>query len=332
MRFIAAVPWSVTRRQRRNRARPGCQIEDCALEALPLAVNARLGQFRTHRLTLVRRQAPSDVIEVKIICGGGCPGPGHGLMIKRLGQRTGLTWAKVAGALPFNIRIRFAGLALILSSVCLAAFLLRDVLTFDTLASHRDVLVAFRDAHFLVTLAMFLAAYTAIVASSVPGASVASLSGGFLFGIMPGTVINLAAASTGACIIFWVVRAGWGRGVAARLDMADGRIGRIKAGIDENQMSTLLLLRLLPVVPFFLANLVPAFLGISLPRFALTTVLGILPGTLMLTSFGAGLGDMFDADSAPGADVFLAPQFLWPTVGLCVLAALPILLKKGRSP
>jgi uncharacterized membrane protein YdjX (TVP38/TMEM64 family) len=234
-------------------------------------------------------------------------------------------------ALSSRFRIRFAGLAFILIAAAFAAVLLRDVLSFDTLARHRETIVTFRDSHFLATLVVFLTGYIAIVALSVPGASVASLSGGFLFGVMPGLMINVAAATAGACIIFCVVRTGWGRGVAVRLDMADGRVGRIKAGIDENQISMLFLLRLLPVVPFFMANLVPAFLGVSLARFALTTVLGILPGTLMLTSFGAGLGDVFDAESAPGPDVFFSPLFLWPTIGLCVLAALPIVLKLRPS-
>jgi uncharacterized membrane protein YdjX (TVP38/TMEM64 family) len=222
-------------------------------------------------------------------------------------------------------------LSFILTAAVVAAFPLRNMLSFETLARHREALVAFRDAHFLATLAVFLTGYIVIVALSVPGASVASLSGGFLFRVVPGLVINVAAATASACVIFCVVRAGWGKAVAARLDLADGRIGRIKVGIDEKQMSMLFLLRLLPLVPFFMANLVPAFLGVSLARFALTTGLGILPGTLMLTSFGAGLGDVYDADSAPGPEVFFSPLLLWPTVGLCVLAALPIVLKLRMS-
>ncbi len=225
------------------------------------------------------------------------------------------------------LKPRLVGLALLVGTAAVAALLLRDVLTFETLTRHRVMLLAFRVNHYAATLVVFLAGYAAMVAFSVPGATVASLSGGFLFGTMPGLVVNVAAATAGACMVFWVVRAGWGEGIAAKLDLSDGRIHRIKAGIDKNQVSMLFLLRLLPLVPFFLANLIPAFLGVSLKRFAVTTAVGILPGTLMLTSFGAGLGDVFDANNAPGPEVFLAPQFLWPTVGLCILVALPIVLK-----
>jgi len=227
--------------------------------------------------------------------------------------------------------LRRLPLAILIVAAVAGAILLRDLVSFEALAAHRATLLALRDAHYGATLALFLVAYVGIVAFSVPGATVATLTGGFLFGVFPGVVWNVAAATAGACLIFLAVRAGWGERLAARLDAADGRIGRIKAGIDDNQWSMLFLLRLLPIVPFFAANVIPALLGVTLLRFVVTTFLGIMPGTAVLTAVGAGLGEVFDAGDMPDLGVFLTAPVLGPILGLCVLAALPIAVKWWRG-
>ena len=227
--------------------------------------------------------------------------------------------------------LRRAPLVAVVVAAVVGAVFLRDVLSFEALAAHREALIAFRDANYVATLAIFLLAYVAIVAFSVPGATVATLTGGFLFGVFPGVVWNVAAAGTGACLIFLAVRAGWGERLAAKMDAADGRMGRIKAGIDENQWSMLFLLRLLPLVPFFAANVIPALLGVRLSRFALTTYLGIVPGTLVYTAVGAGLGDVFDRGEVPDMGVILTPPILLPILGLSALAALPVAVKLWRG-
>jgi uncharacterized membrane protein YdjX (TVP38/TMEM64 family) len=227
--------------------------------------------------------------------------------------------------------LRRLPLVFVVAATVAGAVVLRDTLSFETLAAHREALLAFRDAHYGATLAVFIAAYVLIVAFSVPGATVATLTGGFLFGVFPGVVWNVGAATVGACLIFMAVRAGWGERLAARLDAADGRLGRIKAGIDENQWSMLFLLRLLPVVPFFAANVIPALLGVTLLRFAVTTFLGIMPGTVVFTAVGAGLGEVFDAGEVPDMGVILTAPVLVPILGLCVLAALPMAMKWWRG-
>lgn len=230
-----------------------------------------------------------------------------------------------------RIWLRRVPLAVMAGTALLGAVLLRDTLTLEALATHREALVAFRDAHYVATLVLFLAAYVAIVAFSVPGATVATLAGGFLFGLWPGVLWNVAAATAGACLLFLVVRAGLGMHLAARLDAAEGWIGRIKAGLDRNQWSMLFLLRLLPIVPFFAANLIPALLGVGFWRFAVTTFLGIMPAALVFTAVGAGLGEVLEAGEVPDLGVMLTPGVLAPVLGLCLLAALPMAVRWWRG-
>ncbi|MFP7570850.1 TVP38/TMEM64 family protein [Marivita sp. S2033] len=213
----------------------------------------------------------------------------------------------------------------------IGAFTLRDTLSFETLANNRDALTSFRDANFAMTVAIFMAGYIAIVAFSLPGATVATLTGGFLFGVFPGAVFNVLAATIGATLIFLAARYGLGDRLSKRMDASDGVVRKIKAGIDENQWSMLFLIRLVPAVPFFVANLVPALVGVALYRFFVSTALGIIPGGVVYTSVGAGLGEVFERGETPDFGIIFEPQILLPILGLCALAALPIVLNAVRG-
>lgn len=213
----------------------------------------------------------------------------------------------------------------------IGAFTLSDYLSFETLAENREALLGFRDSNYVLTVLLFIAAYVIVVAFSLPGATVMTLAGGFLFATFPGALFNMVGATLGAIGIFLAARWGLGEKLAAKMDASDGAIKRIKAGIDENQWSMLFLIRLVPAVPFFVANLVPALVGVPLRRFVITTFLGIIPGAVVFTSVGAGLGGVFDRGETPNLGIIFEPQILLPILGLCVLAALPIVIKLLRG-
>ncbi len=226
---------------------------------------------------------------------------------------------------------RHLPLAAILLVAGLGYFLLRDTLTFETLRANREALTAFRDAHFLLMALGFALAYVAIVAFSLPGAAVASVTGGFLFGLWAGTALNVAAATVGAVLIFLAARAGLGRTVAQRLETSEGTLKRVKDGLRDNEVNVLLVLRLVPVVPFFVANLLPALVGVSFRNFLWTTAVGIIPGALVFTSIGVGLGEVFDRGESPDLSLLWAPHVIGPILGLAALAALPIVVKAMRG-
>ncbi|SIS82653.1 Uncharacterized membrane protein YdjX, TVP38/TMEM64 family, SNARE-associated domain [Roseivivax lentus] len=227
--------------------------------------------------------------------------------------------------------IRNLPLIAIVVVAAIGAFTLRDYLTFDTLRENREALLAFRDANYAMTVGVFILAYVLIVAFSLPGATVATLTGGFLFATFPGALFNITAATIGATLIFAAARWGLGEKMAEKMNASDGLVRRIKTGIDENQWEMLFLIRLIPAVPFFVANVVPAFVGVSLWRFVVTTFLGIIPGAVVYTSVGAGLGQVFERGETPNLGIIFEPQILLPILGLCALAALPILLKAVRG-
>lgn len=230
-----------------------------------------------------------------------------------------------------RVWIRRLPILAILVTAVLGAVLLRDQLGFETLARHQAWLLAYRDAHYLVTALAFLLVYVAIVGFSLPGATVATLAGGYLFGLFPGVLFNVLGAGTGAIVIFLAARAGFGQALSQRLAQGGGPVARLQAGLVQNEWSVLFLMRLLPIVPFFLANLLPAAIGTSLWRFAVTTYLGIIPAALVFTAVGSGLGEVFARGGQPDLGLVLEPQILIPLLGLAVLAALPMLLRAFRK-
>jgi uncharacterized membrane protein YdjX (TVP38/TMEM64 family) len=213
-----------------------------------------------------------------------------------------------------------------------AFFTLRDQLSFDALATHRETLLAYRDANFLLSSLAFVAAYALATAFSLPGALIFTLTGGFLFGLFPGVLYNVTGATLGAIGIFLAARTGFGAALADRMQSAGGTAAKIQTAIRENEWSALFILRLVPAVPFFLANLIPAFTGTKLAPFAITTFLGIIPGALVFTSIGSGLGEVFATGATPDLSLFWQPHVIGPILGLAALSALPIFLKRRSRP
>jgi len=227
--------------------------------------------------------------------------------------------------------LRNLPLIAILIVAVVGAFTLRDYLSFETLRDNREALLAFRDANYALTIGVFMLAYITIVAFSLPGATIATLTGGFLFATFPGALFNVTAATLGAVLIFLAARWGLGEKLAAKMEGSEGAVKKIKDGIDENQWSMLFLIRLVPAVPFFVANLVPALVGVPLRRFLISTFVGIIPGGVVYTSVGAGLGEVFERGETPNLGIIFEPQILLPILGLCALAALPIVIKAVRG-
>jgi uncharacterized membrane protein YdjX (TVP38/TMEM64 family) len=231
---------------------------------------------------------------------------------------------------PKSMPIRLLPLAAIVTVAVIGFFTLRDYVSFETLRQNREALIAFRDANYLLSVITFILIYVGIVSFSLPGATIATLTGGFLFSTFPGVLYNVTGATIGATVIFLAAKWGLGERLAARMEASDGAVKKIKDGIDENQWSFLFIMRLVPAVPFFVANLVPALVGVSLFRFVVTTFLGIIPGAIVYTSVGAGLGDVFARGESPDLGIIFEPQILLPILGLSALAALPIVIKALR--
>ena len=229
-----------------------------------------------------------------------------------------------------NALARWAPLAALVIAAAATFSYFGDYLSLDALAANREALLAWRDQNFWLAAATFMGAYVAVVALSIPGALWMTLAGGFLFGLWPGALMILISATIGATIVFLIARGSLG---ATFREQAGPWLQRIERGFKEDQTSYLLIMRLTPVVPFFIANVAPALLGVQARTFVWTTFAGIAPGTAVYTWVGSGLGAALEAgqDARDIAGVIFEPTVLGPILGLAALSALPIFLKKRRA-
>ena len=217
--------------------------------------------------------------------------------------------------------LALAAIALVLAA---RATGLADHLSLATLARHRETLSGFVAANLLLAALAYVGIYIAAVAFSLPGAVFLTLSGGFLFGAAAGTALTVVGATIGAVLIFLFARRVLG---ADALDRLGPRAAALGEGIRRNAGSYLLVLRLVPLFPFFLVNLVPAFVGVRLGVYVVTTAIGILPGTGVFSLAGAGLGEVLARGEDFNVADVLTPQIIGALLGLAALSLAAIPLK-----
>jgi uncharacterized membrane protein YdjX (TVP38/TMEM64 family) len=198
----------------------------------------------------------------------------------------------------------------------------QDYLSLETIKRNRDALLAFTNAHYATALLIAFLVYAGATAFSVPGGLVLSLTMGFLFGRWVGTALVVVAATVGATLVFLAARYLFADAARKRM----GTLGeKINAGFTQNAFSYMLFLRLVPLFPFFLVNLAPAFTTIPLRTFVLATAIGIVPATFVFVNLGQALGRI---DSLHG---LVAPEVLGGLALLAVFALIPVIVQKMRS-
>lgn len=224
---------------------------------------------------------------------------------------------------------RFAPVVAILAAVA-GAFALGvdDYLNFDALRENREVLMSFTQNNVIAAAALFITVYALATALSLPGGAVLSIAGGFLFGSILGTAWVVLGATIGAVGIFLAARTALGDFLKAK---AGPWLKKMEAGFQDNALSYLLVLRLVPLFPFVVVNLVPAFLGVKLRIFVLATFVGIIPGSFVFASIGAGLGSVFDRGDSFSPANALTPEVIVALVGLSVLSVIPVAYKKIKA-
>jgi uncharacterized membrane protein YdjX (TVP38/TMEM64 family) len=223
-------------------------------------------------------------------------------------------------------QMSFGRIALLLVfAAAVFAFFYFDVkqyLSLDALKANRDRLLTYTESHYASSVLIYIALYCLQTAFSLPGAAVFTLAGGFLFGVVPGTLYVNIAATSGATLAF----------VAARYLLRDWverkfgeRLRPIQEGFERNGFNYLLTLRLIPLFPFFLVNLVAGLTRIGVGEFVAATAIGILPAGFVFANAGRQLG------SINSLGEIVSPSVLGAFALLGVLAIVPIIYRRYTS-
>jgi len=221
-------------------------------------------------------------------------------------------------------------LPLLLGITLFAVFYLNlgQYLRLETLSENREWLNARVSGAPLISALAFVGIYAVVVALSIPGATIVTVTGGFLFGTVFGAAYSVIGATSGAVLLFLIARSSLGEIVRFR---DRGELARLRRGFERDALSYMLFLRLVPAFPFWLVNLAAAFLGVSARNFIVGTAIGIIPGSLVYASVGSGLGRILDRNEAPNLSIIFEPVVLLPLLGLGALSLVPILLRRRAS-
>jgi len=208
----------------------------------------------------------------------------------------------------------------------IAAFFYFDLgqyVTLDSLKKNKDGLRRYTESHYLFTVVLYIIAYALQTALSLPGATIFTISGGFLFGSLLGTVYVNIAATTGATLAFLAGRYLFRDTVEKKLGK---RLASFQKGFSENAFSYLLTLRLIPLFPFFLVNLASGLTRIRLATYVAATSIGILPGSFVYSNAGKQLGVIESVQDIASIEVLGAFALL----GL--LSLVPVVYQKLKKP
>ncbi len=195
-------------------------------------------------------------------------------------------------------------------------------LTVENLRQHKELLQQFIGAHYALSVLVYLSVYIVTVAFSLPGATVLTLAGGFLFHLFPGIIYVIVGATLGAIISFLLSRYILGNAIQKKYA---AQLQRFNRELDENGHLYLLTVRFIPVFPFFLINVLSGLTKIPFRTYIWTTSVGILPGSLVYTFAGGQLGTINSVEDLLGGKILIACLLL------AALTLVPLALKKIRA-
>ena len=196
------------------------------------------------------------------------------------------------------------------------------LVSLDKVLEERESLQVWVAAQPVLAALSFVAVYVLVASLAIPGALILSLFGGFLFGRWLGTLLVLVGATLGALVVFLLARSAFGESLRRRA----GPLGEsLASGMEKNAVEVMLFLRLVPVFPFFLVNLVAALFAVPVRVFLLTTAVGIAPAVFIYNSVGRQLGTMTSLDG------LLSPGAVAALLALAALSLLPIALRRWTT-
>ncbi len=204
---------------------------------------------------------------------------------------------------------------------------LSQTLSWQALAVRQAQLRALVAAQPVTTGAGYVLIYLIAVAASFPGAAIITAAGGLLFGVLLGTALAITGATLGASLLFVAARSALQPLLAARVGAL---LDRLRPGLQRDGFLYVVSLRLIPVVPFWLINLAASMSGMRLRDFVAGTALGMIPGTTIFASIGAGVGAVLAAGETPDFSLIFSPIVFGPLLGLAALSLVPVLWRHWK--
>ena len=202
-----------------------------------------------------------------------------------------------------------------------------EFISYSKMTENYTMLKAFVDGQLTTALLVFGIAYIITVALSLPIASLLTIIGGALMG-WAGAAVIICTATIGATIVFVAAQTILNEFFAER---TKGFVAKLEVGFQKNAFSYLLALRLIPVAPFWVVNIVPALFGMRLNHYVLATFIGITPGTLIYVWVAKSFDILLSRGQTPDLSELSKPAIIVPLFALGLLSLIPSLWKRLRE-
>ncbi|RAP37747.1 TVP38/TMEM64 family protein [Candidatus Marinamargulisbacteria bacterium SCGC AAA071-K20] len=213
-------------------------------------------------------------------------------------------------------------LALVIIIGLISYFDLTSFISLNQLKIQRDIIAFYYSMHPLIFIASFIAIYIVSTALSLPGAIILTLSGGAIFGPVLGTVLVAFSATIGATLSFLSSRFLFRDSLEVRFK---DKVEKFNEGVNTGAFNYLLFLRLVPLFPFFLINLVLGLTRIPIRTYILGSFIGMIPGTFVYTNAGSQLSNINSVGEILSFNVLMA------FVLLGLFSLIPVIHKKLTS-
>lgn len=201
---------------------------------------------------------------------------------------------------------------------------LDDRFGIELLRRHQNDLIALVTSKPVLAALLFMTIYALLVATSMPGLAVFTMTGGYLFGWVLGAAYTMIAVMAASTCIFLLARSAVGGTMRSR---AGPMIRRFAHGFKESALSYVFIMQLVPILPYIVVTTLPAACGVPLHIYVFSTFFGILPATILFSRVGAGFGDVLADDGPIELSSFLTPDITLSLAGLALLALLPVFIR-----
>jgi uncharacterized membrane protein YdjX (TVP38/TMEM64 family) len=215
---------------------------------------------------------------------------------------------------------------IVISSFWLIYFFNRDFFELKTLFINLDNIQNYIYNNFLFSFLIFTFSYCFLIICNFPIASLLSLIGGFLYGTWIGGIGIIVGGTIGSFIVFLVAKLFFHDYISKKLLQ---RYTFITKYFQKNELELMMLIRLVPGIPFFAQNLILAGLGAKRLKFFFTTLFGLSPWAIIFASIGRGLEEIFIEGQALSFALIAKPEYLIP-IGIIIVLVIFILVFKKK--
>ena len=204
---------------------------------------------------------------------------------------------------------------------------LNELISLKEFTSNFSELKEYTKTNKILSYFLYVLLYIFIVAFSIPIASLLTICGGSLFG-WDAFILIIFSATVGSTIVFIAAKT-----ICYEFFKNKTNTFQIKLenGFKKNDFLYLISLRLIPLVPFWVVNVIPAFFNMRLKLYFLGTFFGIAPGTFVYVWFSIGFEKILTEGNRPDFSIFNQPTIIGSFTALGLLILLPIVLKKYKS-